>query len=483
MLAKSMFGMVRQDPGDWEEDILDEFEDILPSGIDRRKFLSGTATAMGSMAVTGCIGDGDSGDGGDGGDDSDDGADGGSDGGDESSDWTQNTEEPIEYLTWNHGHFSDWLPEWFNSFEERYGVETEWIDRAASDVPAYVETQFQANEPPHVIDLQVTSWVTYAKEGALEPLGPYMPDERIEQLPQPVKEFLTVDGNLYGWPHFQNLGYIFARNKWLDEAGLDGTPTSTDELFDAARQIVDETDADYGLTLYRFSFLLWSLFANEGIRIVEDGEVGFQNDRTVEIVDQLQQLTNNGVMPEVSWTSRLQEQTQEFGSGSTGMALFYGATYRNILNQGDWVNSDTLSQNNFPGSFLFTHALFMPSQYDEATKTGASKLMLHTTNRENAVLWQKNVPNPVSRMDVLDAYRNDSEFADWRESNPGLAKQLDRITTAMEEGTTATPPKVEGSFEMYGAIDSEFSAAALGEKSAQQAVDNAAQQVEQVLNR
>ena len=53
----------------------------------------------------------------------------------------------------------------------------------------------------------------------------------------------------------------------------------------------------------------------------------------------------------------------------------------------------------------------------------------------------------------------------------------------MEEGMTATPPKVEGSFEMYGAIDSEFSAAALGEKSAQQAVDNAAQQVEQVLNR
>ena len=94
------------------------------------------------------------------------------------------------------------------------------------------------------------------------------------------------------------------------------------------------------------------------------------------------------------------------------MGVVHGATYRNILNQGDWVDSDTLSQNNFPGSFLFTHALFMPSQYDEATKTGASKLMLHTTNRENAVLWQKNVPNPVSRTDVLNAYRNDGEFAD-----------------------------------------------------------------------
>jgi ABC-type glycerol-3-phosphate transport system substrate-binding protein len=450
-------------------------DDVLPIG--RRKCIQALTVAT-AGATAGCMGGGNDGSSNDG---SSDGNDGSSNGG-SSDNWQENTEVPLRYLTWNHGHFDDWLPGWFDSFEEEYGVEAEWLDRPASDVTTYVQTQFQADSPPHAIDMQSSSWVNFARQGAFTPVNDYVPQERIDLIPDATREFLTIDGDLYGLPHFQNMAYTYGRKQWLDAMGIDQIPQTTEELLNEAERAVNETDAEYGFVLVRYGFILWSLFANEDIQIVEDGEVGFQTDRTVEILDRLYQLTEDGVIPEVSWTSRKEEQINQMGSGNTAMGLFNGSGYRGILNSGDWVSSETLRLFNVPGAPSVVHALFFPSVYDEATITGATQLALWTLNEENQTEWNRKVPNPVSRTDVLDSFASDDEWEEWRDTNPILTKQINLMQTALEEGLVNNPPKVDGSSEMFDIINTEFTSAALGEQSAQEAVDSAAQEVENILN-
>jgi ABC-type glycerol-3-phosphate transport system substrate-binding protein len=278
------------------------------------------------------------------------------------------------------------------------------------------------------------------------------------------------------------MGYQIHRRQWYEDLGLNSVPGTTEEVFNTAERYVDETDAEYGLTFLRFGYGLWQFFANEDIPLIEDGQAGFETDRTIEILDRLRQLTADGVIPEVTWTARKEGQASNFGAGDTGMALFQGSLYRNVQSAGgDWVTPDSLIMENFEGAPFQVHAFFVAGTYDDATVTGTSKFLEVSGNYDNQVQWQKQVPNPVARTDVLDEFLNGDEWEDWRESNPLLVKQTEIMTTALEEQTLFIPPKVPGITEGYDVLSQEFTSAALGEKDVESAVSNAASEINSII--
>ncbi|WP_411965845.1 extracellular solute-binding protein [Haloferax sp. YSMS24] len=455
---------------------------------NRREYMKGVLGAGLLTGLAGCTGNVSSGN------DTSEGGSGDSTGGDSggstgegsgsgnSENWKDNADLPITWLTWNHGHFSDWLPDWSSAFEEEHGVEAKWLDRPADQMVTFVQSRFQSGNPPNAIDMQSTSWVSFVDQGGFVPLDDLFSDERLDKIPKATREFVTYNGKLYGFPHFQNMGYQMHNRPLYDELGMDEVPRTTKEVFDTAERYVDETEAEFGLTFLRYGFGLWQFFANEDIPLVENGQAGFNTDRTVEILERLRQLTDDGVIPEITWTSRKEGQASNFGAGKTGMALFQGSLYRNVESAGgDWVTPDALLMENFEGAPFQVHAFFISATGDDATVTGTSKFLEVAGNRENQVQWQKQVPNPVSRTDVLDEFLNDDKWGDWRESNPLLVKQTDIMTKALEEETLFIPPRIPGITEAYDVLSREFTNAALGEQSAEKAVSNAASEMNSII--
>lgn len=88
--------MSDSEPTAAEDEIVEELDNVLPGGVDRRKFLHGSVSAISAMMLAGCTGDGDGGGGGGG--TTDDGGDGGS---------TTDGDDTDETATDGDGEFSD----------------------------------------------------------------------------------------------------------------------------------------------------------------------------------------------------------------------------------------------------------------------------------------------------------------------------------------------------------------------------------------
>jgi ABC-type glycerol-3-phosphate transport system substrate-binding protein len=461
----------------------DELKETLLSRRTHLKALGGGLTA----GLAGCLGngnsgsgDGGSGDGGDGGSgDGGDGGDGGGSGGGGSG--GGDVSEPIEVLTWNLGFLEESINGWISDYEDEYGYEGKWVDKPAEDFPTYFQSQVQAGNSPDTIDTQGALYVQYARDGVLQPLDDMVDDDMMSKFNESLIELDRLDGSIYRLPfYFVNTGTVY-RQKWFDEAGLsDDLPTTTDEYFSAAETIVNETDADWGMTLVRFDYALWPFFWAEDIDVLNEDntEAAFNTARTVEILDRFRQLTEDGVMPELTWTQRKQPQAKEFGTGNTGMYHMWLSSVRLVANAGDWINGETMGFMAPPGgkAAYLGHGWSITDDHNMATKQEALNMINVILNDK----WQKdflrNTTVLVGNNNAVEELANSDEF---RSENPLLAGVYDTWFETAE--TAVAQPRIPQARQIWDVINSQFSAAAIGETDPEQAVTNAESEVNRIL--
>jgi ABC-type glycerol-3-phosphate transport system substrate-binding protein len=459
----------------------DELKEKLLSRRTHLKALGGGLTA----GLAGCLG-GDGGGGGGGGDGG--GGSGGGDGGGGGDDGTTSgdtggdVEEPIEVLTWNLGFLDESINGWISDFESEYDVEGKWVDKPAEDFPTYFQSQVQAGNPPDCIDTQGALFVRYGQDGVLQPLGDMVDDELMSRYNQSLIELDKVDGTIYRLPfYFVNTGTVY-RKKWFQDAGLEGSlPTTTEEYFSAAETIVNETDAEWGMTLVRFDYALWPFFWAEDIDVLNEDntEAAFNQSRTVEILTRFRELTDDGVIPELTWTQRKQPQAKEFGTGNTGMYHMWLSSVRLVANAGDWINGETMGFMAPPGgnAAYLGHGWSITQDHNMATKQAALDMIKVITNEK----WQKdflrNTTVLVGNNQAVEDLANSDQF---RSENPLLAGVYD---TWFEVAESAVPqPRIPQARQIWDVINSQFSAAAVGETDPQQAVNNAESEVNRILS-
>lgn len=391
-------------------------------------------------------------------------------------------EGPIEVLTWNLGFLEESINGWIEDFEKDHDVKGKWVDKPAEDFPTYFQSQIQAGTPPDTIDTQGSIYVQYARDGVLEPLDDITPDDIKNRFGDAMLKRSTVDGKLWRLPFYHvSTGTVY-RKKWFDEAGLTNSlPTTTDEYFQAAEKIANETDAEWGMTLVRFDYALWPFFWAEGIDVLNEDntKAAFNKQKTVDILNRFRELTDDGVIPELTWTQRKQPQAKEFGTGNTGMYHMWLSSVRLVQNAGDWVNGDTMGFMAPPGgkAAYQGHGWSITKDHNQATKEAAMDMIGVIANEK----WQKDfLRNTTVLVGNQNAVKSLAENDEFRNENPLLAGVYDTWFDVAD--TAVAQPQISAVSQIWDIIDSEFSAAAVGEKSAEKAISAAESQVNNALD-
>ena len=447
-----------------------------------------------AIGLAGCSGD-DGGDGGgDGGDGSGDGGDGG-DGGDSGGQQTVTGE--MEYLSWGLEFMEDTVDSWVSDFQDKYGakygnpeVKVTYRGPDTESMVSYFQSGLQSGEPVNAMDTQMMTYARYAEDDVWVDHEKFEEsDEYLDKFYDSVVNVGRYNGTLLQLPFYHNTNLTYYRKQWFDDAGLEAPPAddpwTTDEYLDNAAKIVNETDAKFGLTTLTFGWRGWPFFYSEGVNMLnkDRNKAAFNTDRAAEILGRFRDLTDDGVIPEVTWTGTWEPQAQQFGGGNTGIYFSNGAALRLVSNFGsDWVNKDTLKiftapENKRYGGILLGHWHgIVKTNIPEPQQKASFDLLRVITNKK----WQKDFLRTttvlVPHKEALQELANDDQY---NEENPMLVRQYNQFREVSDK--LAVPPKVPGAGQVWSIFRSNWQAAALGEKSVDKALNDAEQRINSEL--
>jgi ABC-type glycerol-3-phosphate transport system substrate-binding protein len=480
----------------------------LPSRLQRRKYLRALAAGVAMPALAGCGGDGgdggDGGSGGSGGGGSDGGSGGGGgSGGDGGSgdggDTPAAPEFELSFLTWNIGYHENAINGWMDDFTaiDRYSdVEMNWVDRPGSDFPSYLQTRIQGGNPPHAVDTQAGIFSRYASAGVFAPLDPIIEEEVEggmdaieEKFGEQILNFSSVDGTLYRLPFYHSTTWTGYRKSFFEEAGVEPptveNPYTTFDYFDVAEEVVANSSAEMGLMMLTFGFHFWPLFQTEGVDLLNDDNTAaaLNTETTVEILSRIQELTQDGIIAETSFTGRWTAPNQTFAAGNTAMNFAHFNNLRTIMANGDWINVDTLGVGPGPRNSGVYAAHGWGITSEEYHPTEQVRTAFHFIN--DVVLsekWQKEnaTAGPTRPVANLNAHRDLADSEEFRSNNPILAKQYD--LWSQNRDNAWAPPTIPASAEIEVIIDKDMvSACALGEKTPEEAAADAEEAINQAI--
>jgi ABC-type glycerol-3-phosphate transport system substrate-binding protein len=401
--------------------------------------------------------------------------------------------QPIQFYTWNLGFLEDSINGYMNDFESEYAdkyenLEADWVDRGpdTADIISYFESRLAEGNPPHIFDTQYAAYVRYADAGEFAPVEDYVDDEFLSAFNEQIVDLMNYKGTIYQMPFYMGTNMTVSNSKFFDQANIRPPTVENDwttfEYLDAIKDVPDNSDAKYGLVHIRFDYALWPWFQSAGVDVLnsDNSEAAFNTDTTVDILTRFAELTSDGYIPEVAWTGFYQPAAEFFAARETAMYFGSGSAIRLLQSFGDWIGPDTVTLGPNPrgGGFVTYHGLGV-------TTTGKTELEMQAAFDFIKVIlskkWQRDflenttvlVPNKAAMNELID----DQQFS---QDNPLLTALYQQYFEAADQLGAA--PQIPETVQIAEIIDEEFSDAALGNKSAQDAVDDAEQRVNNLLS-
>lgn len=394
------------------------------------------------------------------------------------------TEEvELSFLTWNHQFYEDTINQWIAEFEEQHpNVTINWIDKKGSELPTYWQTQLAAGTPPDLVDIQGMIWYGYAEDGALLDLTPYYENDPAMQQAF-NKDVLDIGGRykgrLYMLPHYAASTVLFYNRLLFEEAGVDGPPETLEELFTSAVAIT--SDEVSGFVSLNFDWMYWPLFRARGVEILsEDGSrAAFNTPAAVEVLTQIADLTERGVIDKVTWTGRWAEPNGVFGAGNAGMLHAHINAQRAFRSNSEWAEDpENVGVAPFPGGWSVPnyHSIGVASA-TEHPELAWEFLKVVMSDKWN-IKYGVDIGTMPSNADAAEQLLNDPEFA---EENPLLSRMFETVMSVSDNltGTTGSPKDAQ----IKDAVYSNIQQAALGQKAPQEALNDAEAEVNRILSR
>lgn len=400
-------------------------------------------------------------------------------------------DQPVELYTWNlpflEESINGWRDDFTTQFEPKYEFAdpaTEWVDRGpgTETILSYFQSRLQGGDPPNIFDTQMATYTRYAQDDIWASLDQWASEEFLSNYYERLRQVMTRDGSLLQMPFYMGTMATYSRNQWFEEAGEEPPGLQEDSFYstmdylDLVETVTNNSGAEFGLTFIRFNWQLWPWFRAAGVDVLNDDQTqaAFNTDTTHQILSRFRELTQDGIIPEVSWTGDWQPAAQQFGAGNT--AMYYGSqsALRLIQNAGDWVAGDTVTMGGAPsgeryGGLMTMHGLGVvkPNQ-SEASQQAAFDLISVIVNEK----WQKdflrNTTVLVPNQNALSDLREDEEFASENPLLTDIYALWDNVSADIW-----VPPLIPAASRMSSIIDTQFSAAALGEKSVDAAISTA----------
>jgi sn-glycerol 3-phosphate transport system substrate-binding protein len=184
---------------------------------------------------------------------------------------------------------------------------------------------------PEVAQVQFEYMSTYIDNGIIQPIDAAIPPEERNDILDGLWELASMNGRIYGVPFCVSTTVFFYNEDVFKSAGIEGEPTTWDEMVRIGRRLTEDTDGDD--TPDRYAIMFWMdglygiapfLWANGGSFFSEDGKrIVLTSDEMVRTILMLHDLVfNYRIMPQ-NWTDW--ESGQAFLTGRLAMGPFTSA--------------------------------------------------------------------------------------------------------------------------------------------------------------
>ncbi|GAB4517293.1 MAG: sugar ABC transporter substrate-binding protein [Anaerolineae bacterium] len=388
--------------------------------------------------------------------------------------------------------FEDYLNKVIENFEATYpGVTVIMEGQPAAGARDNIRNSFAAGDPADVINLS-DGWVAeFAEAGVLmnmdEALGAAYPDLR-EQYVDGAWEKVTFDGVTYHIPWYLAFSNVMAVNGLIaEELGIAGEdiPNTWAEAYDFACQVREQSEGAY----YAYSFP-WGELAGLGIlnSFIGEGINVYNEDRTAvvfnedpaaaEILDQYKRLLDEDCIPRESLTDDVREMIDRFSEGEILLLQTGPQLFRLVEENNPEVFESLFLDQQFVGaanirSIGGVQTIAVPAATEFPNAALAFAVFL--TNPDVQTAFSQEVPiyssNLVSYEDPF-----------FTEGGPALTDQLrplagEYFQNAVNTGILDFPQLAEVEQIVLG----EFQAALLGVKTSQQALDDMAARINEII--
>jgi multiple sugar transport system substrate-binding protein len=309
----------------------------------------------------------------------------------------------------------------------------------------------------------------YVDQGSLLPVDDMVGEAKDAFLPNAI-ETLSVDGELYGVPIYHTVVAPAYNKAVFDQAGVSELPTTWDDIKAAAPKLAEQgipildypgdPEETLNLTFYP---LLWqaggSVFAEDG------GSVAFDGPEGVEALQFLVDLAENGGLPGDAATTKIDAEGRAFTAGEAG-----------ILHTADLTQTRQMAEILGEESVVSGPALTNAEQVTFGLPGGLT--VSHATENQEAVaevLQFMASPETIEGMSGASGYfpsRTDVEMPD----DGSYVAELAAALPAAYPGDSHAQAR-----QVMSILAPQVQGAILGEKSAEQALSDAAEEANAII--
>ena len=394
------------------------------------------------------------------------------------------------------------------------GTNGERVDKIASDfnasqsdykvVPSYkgnyTETMtaavaaFRAKEHPHLVQVfEVGTATMMAAEGAIYPIEKLMTDagesfDKSDFLPAVISYYQTPGGELLSMPFNSSTPVLWYNADALEAAGV-APPETWDEVKTVAKALVDN-GMECGISFGWQSWVMienYSAWHDIGLGTKENGFAGFDTEFTFNNEQVAARLDDVAAMSKDSlfkYGGRRGDSLPMFTNGECGMWMNSSAYYGSIKSQAEFnfgqtmLPLDTSVADAPQNSIIGGATLWALAGHEDEEYKGVAKFMTYLSSPEVQAWWHQE----TGYVPITTAAYELSKTQGFYDSNPGTDTAIKQLS--LNAPTPNSRGLRFGNFvQVRDIINEEMEALWAGDKTAQEALDAAAERGNALLRK
>lgn len=381
----------------------------------------------------------------------------------------------------------------FNASQSDYKVVPSYKGNYTETMTAAVAA-FRAKEHPHLVQVfEVGTATMMAAEGAIYPVEALMNDageafDKSDYLPAVISYYQTPEGELLSMPFNSSTPVLWYNADALEAAGV-RPPETWDDVETAARALVD-SGMECGLSFGWQSWVMienYSAWHNIGLGTKENGFTGFDTEFTFNNEQVAARLDGVAAMSKdnlFKYGGRRGDSLPMFTNGECGMWMNSSAYYGSIKSQAKFefgqtmLPVDTGVAEGPQNSIIGGATLWALAGHEDEEYKGVAKFMTYLSSPEVQAWWHQE----TGYVPITTAAYELSKTQGFYDSNPGTDTAIKQLSL-----NTPTPNSRGlrfGNFvQVRDVINEEMEALWAGDKTAQEALDAAAERGNALLRK
>lgn len=376
--------------------------------------------------------------------------------------------------------FTDFFNQLIAQFEtENPTLKVRWVDVPWADMERKILTAVSAKTAPDVVNLNPNFASQLASRNAWMMLDEKIPAETRQLYLPNIWQASTLNDKSFGIPWYLTTRVAIYNTKLFQQAGVSKAPATYAELAQTAKQIKDKTGkyAFFTTVVPEDSGEVLESFVQMGVTLVDaNGKAAFNTPQGKAAFQYWVDLYKNELMPKEALTEGHRHAIDLYQRGDTAI-LASGAEFLKTIGK----NAPTIAQASASAPQITGETgkknvavmnLVIPKDTD--VPDAALKFALYVTNDANQLAFAKAANVLPSTVKALQ----DSYF----QTAPATATSVDkaRIISAQQmKDAQVLIPAMKDAKQLQKVVYDNLQAAMLGQKSVDQAINDAAQEWDQ----